>query len=67
MKSLWARLGAAIVVGTFAAVTAQAQPVEREGVKLEPAAQVGMAIRSTAENSSASWAAPMRRTFWAWA
>ena len=29
MKSLWARLGAAIVVGTFAAVTAQAQPVER--------------------------------------
>lgn len=41
MKSLWARLGAAIVVGAFAAVTAQSQPVEREGVKLEPTAQVG--------------------------
>ena len=41
MKSLWARLGAAIVVGAFAAVAAQSQPVEREGVKLEPTAQVG--------------------------
>lgn len=41
MKSLWTRLGAAIAVGTFAALTAQAQPVEREGVKLEPTAQVG--------------------------
>lgn len=41
MKSLWARLGAAIVVGAFAAVAAQSQPVEREGVKLDPTAQVG--------------------------
>jgi hypothetical protein len=41
MKSVWMRLGAAIVVATFAAMTAQAQPVEREGVKLEPTVQVG--------------------------
>ncbi|MDH5328869.1 MAG: chalcone isomerase family protein [Aquincola sp.] len=43
MKSVWVRLGAAIVVGTFAAATAHAQPVEREGVKLEPTVQVGSA------------------------
>lgn len=45
MNSVWARLGAAFVVGVFAAMApvgaALAQPVEREGVKLEPTAQVG--------------------------
>lgn len=42
MKSLWVRLAAAILVSAFAASTAvRAQPVEREGVKLEPTAQVG--------------------------
>ena len=42
MKSLWVRLAAAVLVSAFAAATAvHAQPVEREGVKLEPTVQVG--------------------------
>jgi Chalcone isomerase-like len=40
-NSVWVRLGAAIVVGALATAGAVAQPVEREGVKLEPTAQVG--------------------------
>jgi Chalcone isomerase-like len=40
-SSVWARLGAAIVIGALATAGAVAQPVEREGVKLEPAVQVG--------------------------
>lgn len=44
MDRLWARLRAAIVVSAFAtAGVVAAQPVEREGVKLEPTAQVGNA------------------------
>jgi hypothetical protein len=39
-NSVWARLGAAIVVGALAMAGVVAQPVEREGVKLEPTAQV---------------------------
>lgn len=43
MKRMGARLRAAVVVSAFAltGASALAQPVEREGVKLEPTAQVG--------------------------
>ncbi len=41
MKSVWARLCAALMVATLFAGGAWAQAVEREGVKFEPAAQVG--------------------------
>jgi len=41
MNKLMGRLLAAVMVTLVAAVCAQAQPVEVEGVKLEPTAQVG--------------------------
>ena len=43
MNRMWARLWAVIVVSAcaLAGAAASAQPVEREGVKLEPTAQVG--------------------------
>ena len=41
MKSLWARLCAALMVTALCAGGALAQAVEREGVKFEPTAQVG--------------------------
>jgi hypothetical protein len=41
MNSGWAQLGAAVVVAALTAGGAWAQAVEREGVKFEPAAQVG--------------------------
>jgi Chalcone isomerase-like len=41
MTSLWARLGAALMVAALFAGGALAQAVEREGVKFEPTAQVG--------------------------
>jgi Chalcone isomerase-like len=41
MKSNWMRLLAAAIVGVAAAIGVSAQPVEREGVKFEPTAQVG--------------------------
>jgi hypothetical protein len=41
MTSHWIRTLAALVVGVAIGAGATAQPVEREGVKLEPTAQVG--------------------------
>ena len=41
MKSIWARLCAVLMWATLFAGGAMAQPVEREGVKFEPTAQVG--------------------------
>jgi hypothetical protein len=43
MKRLWVRPLAAVVVSVSLLAGAQAQPVEREGVKLEPTVQVGNA------------------------
>lgn len=41
MKATWMRLGAAVLVALFASAGAQAQPVDREGVKFEPTVQLG--------------------------
>jgi hypothetical protein len=41
MKATWMRLGAAMLVALFASAGAQAQVVEREGVKFEPTVQLG--------------------------
>jgi hypothetical protein len=43
MGNAWTRLWAVAVVGLALTAPAAAQPVEREGVKLEPTAQVGSA------------------------
>lgn len=44
MKSVFARLLAALVLTIAGAASAAAQPAELEGVKLEPTAQVGAAL-----------------------
>jgi hypothetical protein len=43
MTTKWTRLAAAMLISSFAVLagSARAQPVEREGVKFEPVAQVG--------------------------
>ncbi len=41
MNTMWMRMGAALAVAALSTALAMAQPVEREGVKLEPMVQQG--------------------------